>query len=272
MKRYLTCVLLAAACAVGYAQPSTSAKSALVIDIDTNRVLFEKNDDVVRPIASITKLMGALVIAESGLSLYEPITITLDDVKAARPTGGSLSAGTTLTRGELLRLSLMSSQNRAAAALGRTYPGGMDAFIGAMNAKALELRMDNSHFTDPTGLYNTNVSTAGDLVKLAVAAMDHEVIREYSTTPSYQTETSKRTQQFNTTNGLVRRDDWEVLLQKTGYIADAGRCMVVITTVAARRVVMILLNTPSTKARQRDARGLKYWVEHNEIMPVKTKR
>lgn len=272
MKRYITCALLAAACSWGQAQPSMSAKSALVVDVDTNHVLFEKNDDVVRPIASITKLMGALVIAESGLPLDEQITITADDVRAARPTGHSLPEGVTLSRGELLHLSLMSSQNRAAAALGRTYPGGMEAFIGAMNVKALELGMDNSHFTDPTGLYNTNVSTAGDLAKLAVAAMEHGVIKEYSTTKSYHADTSGRGQQFNTTNGLVKQDDWDVILQKTGYIADAGRCMVIITTVAARRVVMILLNTPSSKARQRDAKGLKYWVEYERIMPTKTKR
>lgn len=258
-------------CGIVGAQPVTTAKSALVIDSETHDVLYQKNLDTVRPIASITKLMTALVIVESQLPLDQPITVAKEDVKAAHPTSGNLRVGTVLTRSELLRLALMSSQNRAAAALARTYPGGTEAFVSTMNAKAVKLGMVQTTFTDPTGLWNTNVSTANDLIKLVNAAYAYETIREYSVSPSYVITSTKKPSQFNTTNELIKQPDWDITLQKTGYISDAGRCVVVVATVAARRVVMILLNAPTSLARRRDIIGLKYWVENKQTMPLRQK-
>lgn len=289
MLRYLTAACLFV-CTVAIAQPSTTAKSVLVIDAETHDVLFQKNDQDVRPIASITKLMNAVVVLDAQQPLEEPITITSDDVEATKlrggQTGGSLPVGTTLTRAEMLHLALMNSQNRAAAALGRTYPGGMTAFIIAMNAKAAELGMTNSAFTDPTGLLNTNVSTAGDLAKLVESAAEYAVIRDFSTSMSFQTtqyvKQRHRVVAFRSTNRLVSKTDWTVIVQKTGYIGDAGRCLVMMTTIGTRRVIMVILNTSSNTARVRDAVSLKYWVETNQAMPqvqlvaydapVKTKR
>lgn len=261
---------------VAHAQPAPSAKSVLVIDADTHETLFQKNHEDVRPIASITKLMNAVVVLEGGQSLDEPVEITKEDVLATfnrrQPTGTSLGPGTTLTRAELLHLALMSSHNRAAHALARTFPGGVDSFIEAMNAKAIALGMSHTTFTDPTGLYNTNVSTAEDLAKLIGAASEFPVIRDFSTSTSFQTtqyvRDKPRVVNFTTTNGLARTPDWNLIVQKTGFINDAGRCMVVMTTIGARRVVMVLLNTPSSKARIRDAINLRYWIEHKELMPA----
>lgn len=268
MKRFILTILLTLISAVAQAQPKTAAKSALVIDADTHAVLYEKNLNDIRPIASITKLMNALVIVSANLPLDEQITVTSEDAKATNPNGGNLRVGAVLTRGELLHLSLMNSQNRAAAALGRTYPGGMSVFLAAMNAKAAALNMMQTTFTDPTGLLNTNVSTVNDLAKLATAAYEYPVIREFSITKNFSPSVSGKPIRYGTTNALVRRSDWNVEMQKTGYISDAGRCMIVIATVAARRVVMVLLNAPTSTSRQADATGLKYWVEHREVMPV----
>lgn len=257
------------------AQPNPAAKSVLVIDVDTGSVLFEKGLEDVRPIASITKLMNAVVTVSAGLPLDEPITITHDDVNATmlrrKPTGTSLAVGSTLTRGELLHLALMNSQNRAAAALARTYPGGTVAFVDAMNAKAVQLEMLHTTFTDPTGLINTNVSTAQDLSRLVAAAANEPVIRDFSTSTSFQTtqyvKNKQRVVGFHSTNRLTKDSNWNLIVQKTGYINDAGRCMVVMAMIGARRVVMVLLDTPSNNARIHDAISLRYWIENNAIMP-----
>jgi D-alanyl-D-alanine endopeptidase (penicillin-binding protein 7) len=273
MTRYLFAILVFACTAVA-AQPTPSAKSVLVIDAETHDVLFQKNYQDIRPIASITKLMNAVVVLDSQQPLDESITITTDDVAATNLRGGqtgvTLPVGSTLTRAELLHLALMNSQNRAAAALGRTYPGGMLVFIAAMNTKAVELGMSNTTFTDPTGLQNTNVSTAEDLAKLVGTASEYAVIRDFSTSTSFQTtqyvKQRQRVTGFRSTNRLVSKSDWNVIVQKTGYIGDAGRCMVVMTTIAARRVIMVILNTPSNNARIQDAISLKYWIETNRTM------
>lgn len=265
---------------VAVAQPVPTAKSALVIDVDTNEVLFEKSHEDVRPIASITKLINALVTIESGQLLDETITITQADIKATyirgRQTGTNLAVGTELSRAELLHLSLMNSQNRAAHALARSYPGGVEAFVQQMNAKAAELGMSHTTFTDPIGLYNTNVSTAADLAKLVVATSQLALIRDFSTSTSFQTtqyvRNKPRVVEFSTTNRLAKTADWNLIVQKTGYINDAGRCMVIMATIGMRRVIMVLLDTPSANARVRDAISLRYWIEHHEVMPEPVKR
>lgn len=256
-------------------QPEPSAKSVLVIDADTHEPLFLKNHEEVRPIASITKLMNAVVVLEGGQPLDEPIEVASEDVLATfirkHPTGTTIAPGTVLTRAEMLHLALMNSQNRAAHALARTYPGGVDAFVAAMNAKAAALGMTSTSFTDPTGLYNTNVSTAADLAKLIGAASEFAVIRDFSTSTSFQTtqyiKRKPRVVTFTTTNGLAKKADWNLIVQKTGFINDAGRCMVVMATIGARRVVMVLLDTPSGAARIHDAISLRYWIENHELMP-----
>jgi serine-type D-Ala-D-Ala endopeptidase (penicillin-binding protein 7) len=261
---------------VALAQPTPTAKSVLVIDVDTNEVLFEKSGADIRPIASITKLMNALIVLEIGQPLDELIEITAEDVKATvirgRQTGGNLALGTKLTRAEMIHLSLMNSQNRAAHALARVYPGGMEVFVAHMNAKAIELGMLHTTFTDPTGLFNTNVSTAADLAKLVGAASQVTIVRDFSTSTSFQTtqyvRKKLRVVEYATTNRLSVTPDWNLIIQKTGYITDAGRCMVVMATFGVRRVIMILLDTPSANARVHDAISLRYWIEHNEVMPA----
>jgi D-alanyl-D-alanine endopeptidase (penicillin-binding protein 7) len=257
---------------LAYAEPSElNATAALVMDAETNDVLFQKNHMEIRSIASITKMMTALVTIEEQLPLDEHITITNEDVNATRLrnsyTGGSLGVGTTLTRGELLQLALMNSQNRAAAALGRTFPGGIDVFVQKMNTKARELGMLDTTFVDPTGLFSANRSTAYDLAILIKAASDYKIIRDFSTATSFQITTDYHKHHrfigFGTTNKLVSVNRWNVLIQKTGYIQDAGHCLVMMTTIAARNVIIVLLNTPDNHKRALDAITLMYWLEHN---------
>ena len=199
---------------------------ALVIDQDTQQVLFSKNPQAVLPIASITKLMTALVVTEAGLPLDEMLAISQDDVDTEKGSRSRLTVGTQLTRGEMLLLALMSSENRAAHALGRHYPGGMDAFVGAMNAKAQLLGMGDTRYVEPTGLSSQNRSSANDLARLVDAAYAHPIIRELSTSREAQVDVGKRQLQFRNTNGLVRNPEWDIGLQKTGYISEAGRCLV----------------------------------------------
>ncbi|WP_295976947.1 serine hydrolase, partial [uncultured Variovorax sp.] len=199
---------------------------ALVLDQDTREVLLSKNDHAVLPIASITKLMTGLLISEAKLPMDEPITITQDDVDTEKFSRSRLAVGTTLPRGELLHLALMSSENRAAHALGRTYPGGLATFVSVMNAKARMLGMRDTRYVEPTGLSSQNQSTAQDLAVLVAAASQDSLVRSLSTSPEYQVEVGRRVLQFNTTNRLVRSPDWDIGLQKTGYISEAGQCLV----------------------------------------------
>lgn len=234
---------------------------ALVIDQDTNEVLLSKNDHAVLPIASLTKLMTALIITQAGLPLDEAITITQDDVDTEKGSRSRLKVGTTLTRGEMLHLALMSSENRAANALGRTYPGGLPVFVEQMNAKARLLGMTDTRYVEPTGLSSRNQSSARDLATLVNVAYDDTLIRELSTSQGYEVAVGNKTLQYNNTNGLVKNPSWDIGLQKTGYISEAGRCLVMQTSVAGRKLIMVFLDSAGKFSRLGDAERVRSWVE-----------
>jgi D-alanyl-D-alanine endopeptidase (penicillin-binding protein 7) len=250
-------------------EPALRSAAALVIDADTGEVLHAKNADAVVPIASITKLMTAMVTIDAILPLEEPITITAEDAQAAKSKRRArVPVGATLTRGELLQLALMSSENVAAAALGRTYPGGMDALVAAMNAKAADLEMKGSTFVEPTGLAAENVSTAEDLAKLVRAAGEYTRIAEYSTMPRAEYTIRGRRTTFANTNGLVRGDSWEIGLSKTGFINAAGRCLVMEARVATRSLIIVLLDSVGKYTRIGDANRIREWLEPGFFAPA----
>lgn len=234
---------------------------ALVIDQDTQEVLLRKNDHAVLPIASLTKLMTGLLISEARLPMQEPITITQDDVDTEKGSRSRLSVGTTLTRQEMLHLALMSSENRAANALGRTYPGGLGVFVAKMNAKARQLGMMDTRYVEPTGLSSSNQSSARDLAVLVNVTYRDPLLREFSTSPGYEVAVGQKTLQYNNTNRLVKNPDWEIGLQKTGYIAEAGRCLVMQTKVAGRKLIMVFLDSAGKFSRLGDAERVRNWVE-----------
>ena len=243
------------------AGPLLTSQSALIMNSNTGEVLYQKNMNRVMPIASISKLMSAMVILDAGLNMNEPITITPAEIDRLKGTGSRLSIGTTLTRGQMLHLSLMSSENRATHALGRTYPGGMSAFVDAMNQKAQSLGMYNSRFYEPTGLDYRNVSTASDLSKMVAAASYYPMIRRDSTSTYGSVYTSNgRQQDYRNTNALVREGLWDIELQKTGYIREAGRSMVVKANVQNQPITIVLLNSPSSATRVNDARRIQSWM------------
>jgi serine-type D-Ala-D-Ala endopeptidase (penicillin-binding protein 7) len=233
---------------------------ALVLDSDTNEVLFSKNSQAVLPIASLTKLMTALVVAESNQPLNEMLTVTEQDIDTEKGSRSRLRVGTSLTREEMLHLALMASENRAASVLGRSYPGGTQAFVSAMNAKARTLSMNNTHYVEPTGLSSMNQSSANDLVSLVKAAQRHQIIREFSTSQGYEVAVHNRPTQFRTTNALVRNPEWDIALQKTGYIAEAGRCLVMQARMAGRMVIMVFLDSSGKYSRLGDAERVRRWV------------
>lgn len=232
---------------------------ALVIDQDTNEVLFSKNESAVLPIASITKLMTGIVISEANLPMDEIITITNDDIRHA--SFSRLRAGTSMTRRDMMHIALMSSENRAAYALGRTYPAGIDEFVRLMNAKALMLGMVNTHYVEPTGLSSDNRSTAQDLAKLVAFASQNVTVSEFSTSHGYQLAVGKRTMQYVNTNRLTSNPNWDIEVQKTGYITAAGRCLVMQTKVAGRKLVMVFLDSMGKYSRLGDAERVKTWLE-----------
>jgi D-alanyl-D-alanine endopeptidase (penicillin-binding protein 7) len=234
---------------------------ALVIDQETNEVLFSKNDQAVLPIASLTKLMTGLVVSEANLPMDEMITITQQDVDTEKGSTSRLRVGTELSRGELLHLALMSSENRAAHALGRTYPGGMQVFTQLMNYKAKLLDMKDTRYVEPTGLSSKNMSSARDLAKLVDAAHQQPLLRELTTSTGHQVSVGKRVLQFNNTNRLVKNPSWDIGLQKTGYISEAGRCLVMQTKVAGRQLIMIFLDSAGQLSRLGDAERVRHWVE-----------
>lgn len=236
---------------------------ALVVDQDTSEVLFSKNDTAVLPIASLTKLMTGLVIADTNLSMDEQITITEEDAEVYR--NSRLSVGTTLSRGELMHLALMSSENRAANALGRTFPGGPEQFVRLMNAKARELGMRDTRYVEPTGLSSQNQSSARDLATLVSVAYERPILRSLSTSPSHQLELGHRTLQYNNSNRLIRNPEWEIGLQKTGYISEAGRCLVMQAKVAGRKLIMVFLDSAGKLSRAQDAERVRRWVEAQSI-------
>lgn len=236
---------------------------AYVLDPETQEVLFSKNAQAVLPIASITKLMTALVLTEANLPLDEMIAVTEDDVDTEKNSGSRLKVGTRLSREEMLHLALMSSENRAAHALGRTYPGGLNLFVAKMNAKARELGMVNTHYVEPTGLSSKNQSSATDLATLVAAAGQVSLIRELSTSPEYQVEVGRSELTFRNTNGLVRSPSWNIDVQKTGYIAEAGRCLVMQAQMAGRKLIMVFLDSAGKYSRIGDAERVRRWITEN---------
>ena len=262
------------ALSVGFAQagePRTEIRkialrssSALVQDAETGEVVYGKNAEVVVPIASITKLMTAMVVLDAALDLDEKITLSREDAVQMKGSRSRLRTGLSLTRGELLLLALMSSENRAAAALGQSYPGGLEAFVDAMNAKAALLDMTESRFVEPTGLSPANVSTASDLAKMVRAAHDYPLIREYSTKSRATVKASGRPLQYGNTNGLVRSSYWEIGLSKTGYISEAGRCLVMQVRLADKDLIVVLLDSWGKQSRIGDANRLRKWLESGQ--------
>jgi serine-type D-Ala-D-Ala endopeptidase (penicillin-binding protein 7) len=242
-------------------QIALKSSVAYVIDQDTQEVLLSKNDQAVLPIASITKLMTALVIREANLDMNEPITISMDDVDTEKGSSSRLRPGTVLTRGELLHLALMSSENRAAHALGRSYPAGLNAFINQMNAKAAQLGMRDTRYAEPTGLSSRNQSSAKDLATLVAFAANDATLRELSTSSGFQVEVGHKTLKYRSTNRLVSNPNWDIDLQKTGYISEAGQCLVMQAKVAGRKLIMVFLDSAGKFSRIADAERVRKWVE-----------
>jgi D-alanyl-D-alanine endopeptidase (penicillin-binding protein 7) len=244
--------------------PNLKSSAALVVDVDDGTTIYGKNTQNRAPIASITKLMTSMVVLDANLPQEETIFIDTADYDSIKHTGSRLVAGTGLPRREMLRLALMSSENRAAASLSRAFPGGTPAFVAAMNRKAAELGMVNTRFVDSTGLSSQNVSTAEDLVKMVKGAYEYQLIREFTTTSTHEVETvAGRNLQFRNSNGLVRaaNSTWEIGLSKTGYISEAGRCLVMQANIAARPVIIVLLDSWGKQTRIGDANRIKKWLE-----------
>jgi D-alanyl-D-alanine endopeptidase (penicillin-binding protein 7) len=241
--------------------PAVASRTVLVFDETSGKSIFSRNDEQSQPIASITKLMTAMVVLDAKLPMDERLTITSDDVDHLRGSSSRVPVGAELTREEVLRLALMSSENRAAAALSRNYPGGLRAFVRAMNAKAEALGMSQSQFEDSTGLDGGNRASAVDLVRMVQAAHEYERIREFTTTGSYVAELGHKHVEFRNTNALVRSRDWDIGLSKTGYIREAGRCLVMHARIAARPVVIVLLDGDGKYTRIGDAARIKKWLE-----------
>ena len=234
---------------------------ALVIDQETREVLFRKNDHAVLPIASLTKLMTGLVISEAQLPMAELIAITQADVDTEKGSSSRLAVGTVLSRGDLLHLAMMSSENRAAHALGRSFPGGVETFVSRMNARAKALGMSDTRYVEPTGLSSRNQSSASDLAVLVGAAYKEPALRELSTSHGREIEVGHRTLQYNNTNRLVKSAQWDIGLQKTGYISEAGQCLVMQAQVAGRKLIMVFLDSTGKLSRIADAERVRRWLE-----------
>ena len=252
---------------IGFAQAESQkvvylrSKAVMVQDAETGEIVINKNSEALVPIASITKLMTAMILLDRGLDLEQRIVVSREDVDTVKGTRSRLMPGTTLTRDELLLLALMASENRAAAALARTYPGGQPAFVKAMNEKAAELGMSDSTFVEPTGLSPSNVSSPRDLVKLVRAAHGYPLIREYSTRDRTTVKVFNRSLRFVNTNGLVRNSRWDIELSKTGYISEAGRCLVMQVRVASKDLIVVLLDSWGKQSRIGDAQRIRQWLE-----------
>lgn len=242
---------------------SLRSSAVLVVNLNDNRAIYAKNTDAILPIASITKLMTAMVVLDAGLPLDQKITVTQAEVDTLRHSGSRLRVGTTLSRRDMLRLALMASENRAAAALARTGPGGTRGFVASMNRKAAELGMSNSRFVDATGLSEDNVSTAHDLAKMVRASERYELIADFSTQGSHQQAfaNSKRRLGFRNTNILVNNKHWDIDVSKTGYISESGRCLVMRATIERQPVIIVLLDSNGKFSRFGDANRIKKWIE-----------
>ncbi|MEO8487921.1 MAG: D-alanyl-D-alanine endopeptidase [Betaproteobacteria bacterium] len=265
-----TPVVAAGADALDPGKLRLGSANALVYDPATGRALYQKGADEVTPIASVTKLMTAMVVLDANLPLDEPLDVDLDDLDLVKGSSSRLSLGIELPRREMLRLALMASENRAASALARHYPGGAPAFVVAMNRKAATLGMSRTHFDDSTGLSPTNVSTARDLAKMVEAAAGYALIREFSVTPSHHVEVQPtgRVLDFSNSNRLVQSGSWDIQLQKTGYIREAGRCLVMLTQVASKPIVIVLLDSVGKYTRIGDATRVKHWLETGQSLPA----
>jgi D-alanyl-D-alanine endopeptidase (penicillin-binding protein 7) len=236
-----------------------------MLDQSSSKVLYEKNSGVALPIASITKLMTGLVVLESGQNMNEMLEITEDDIDSEKHSFSKLQTGTKLARADLLRIALMSSENRAASALGRNYAGGLPAFVTAMNATAKTLGMTDTRYVDATGLSDQNVASARDLAKLVIAALGHPLLGQYSTTGAYEVDTGERVLRYVNSNRLVNNADWEIGLQKTGYLSSAGGCLVMQTKIEDHRVVMVFLDAKRKRGRIDDASRLRNWMLEKSI-------
>jgi len=243
---------------------SLRSAAAIVQDAETGEILYDKNASAVTPIASITKLMTAMVVLDAGVDLNQPITISDEDLDTLRGTHSRLKPGASLSRDELLRLALMSSENRAAAALARTtYPGGLDEFLRAMNHKARMLGMNDARFDDATGLSSANVASAEDLVKMVRAAHRYPLIRNYTTLTAHEVHVGGRQLAYRNTNRLVANESWNIGLSKTGFTNDAGRCLVLQAKLAEREVIIVLLDSWGKLSRIGDANRIRAWLEAN---------
>ena len=256
---------------IGVDVPDIRSNAALIMDETTREILYSKKANVASPIASITKLMTALVVLEAELPLDEKIELSKADRDDEKGSYSRLAIGAKLSRGDLLQLALMSSENRAAHALGRTYPGGMTAFVKAMNVKAKALGMHSSRFVEPTGLSSKNVASPSDLSKLVIAASSHPVIREYSTQKHYDVAVGRQVLSFRNTNTLVSNPAWNVLVQKTGYISEAGQCLVMKAMIDGRSIVFVLLDSFGKYTRVADAKRVRTWMEAKQLSAAATR-
>jgi D-alanyl-D-alanine endopeptidase (penicillin-binding protein 7) len=263
-------LIIVFACILGKLRLASA--NVLVLDVQDGRRMYAKAADEVTPIASLTKLMTAMVVLDANPSLDDPVAVDMDDFDFIKGSHSRLRMGATLTRGEMLRLALMSSENRAASSLARHYPGGHDAFVAAMNAKAAELGMTRTKFEDSTGLSPHNVSTANDLALMVGAAAQYPLIRNYTTTTEHfvEVQPSGQVLGFNNSNALVKNVTWDIQLQKTGYIREAGRCVVMLATIASRPMVIVLLDSLGKYTRLGDAQRVKHWLETGESLPPPT--
>lgn len=250
--------------------PNLLSQAALILDVQTGESIYAKNANTVTPIASITKLMTAMVVLDAQQSLDQLLTVAVEDLDYLKASRSRLSIGSELSRREMLQLALMSSENRAASSLGRFYPGGLKAAVAAMNAKAKTLGMANTHYFDTTGLSPQNVSTARDLAVMVQAAQAYPLIREYSTQPDQyvQIPATGQTLHYNNSNALVKSDGWSISLQKTGFINEAGRCVVMLAQIAQRPVVLILLDSVGKFSRLGDAQRVKTWIETGVVLAI----
>jgi len=245
--------------------PNLMSSAAIVLDAKTGQTLFAKNADQVQPIASITKLMTAMVVLDAKLPLDEPIQISSEDLDTLKGTSSRLPLGSHFRRDDLIRIALVASDNRAAAALGRSYPGGIDAFVAAMNAKARLLGLESTRFVDSSGLAPGNVSSPSELARMVAEASHYPLIREYSTTPALDVtlpETGRKVA-YQNTNALVRTGTWDIDLSKTGYISESGKCLVMQAFIANTPIVIVLLDSWGRLTRVADANRIKRWLEKN---------
>ena len=247
-----------------------SSANVLVLDTGAGKAIYAKGADSVTPIASVTKLMTAMVVLDAAQPMDEIITVGMEDLDMLKGSHSRLRLGTELSRREMLRLALMSSENRAASSLSRHFPGGTAAFVEAMNRKAQSIGMARSHFSDPTGLSSENVATANDLARMVQAAAEYPAIREFTTTTSHYVEVQPTGQLlgFNNTNSLVKSGTWDIQVSKTGFIREAGKCLVMMTTIASRQVVIVLLDSYGRLTRIGDANRVKHWLETGEALPA----